>query len=136
MRSRLGLCALIAALVLVGCSKPAPGPQGPPGQQGAQGPQGPAGPQGIAGEKGQAGQAGVQGPMGPQGPAGPPGPAGPAGAKGDPGSDPAIRVVTGTGSVTCGGDEVLVSLICASGTADGSKCSVSDASATGLCARR
>src|SRR5262249_62351986 len=107
-----------------GCGQPTPGPagaQGPAGAAGAQGPQGPAGP---------AGAQGAQGAQGPTGPAGPPGP------KGDPGPAPALRVVTGTGTVQCGGDEALVSLLCASGAPDGNKCATADTAATGLCMRK
>jgi hypothetical protein len=47
-----------------------------------------------------------------------------------------LRVVTGTGSVACGDNEALVSLVCASGATDGAKCSVADAAVTGLCIRK
>jgi hypothetical protein len=58
------------------------------------------------GPRGPAGEAGPPGPIG-QAPRAPwPGPAGPAGPKGDPGPAPAIRVVTGTDSVRCKGDEI------------------------------
>jgi hypothetical protein len=42
--------------------------------------------------------------------------------KGDAGSAPAIRVVTGTDSVSCGNDEILAGFVCASGATDGAKC--------------
>jgi hypothetical protein len=41
--------------------------------------------------------------------------------------------VTGTGSVSCADDERLVSLVCASGATDGTKCASPDSAATGLC---
>jgi hypothetical protein len=70
----------------------------------------------MAGEKGEPGAVG---------PAGPPGPAAAA----------STRVVTGTdGPLTCGDGETLVSIVCATGTPDGPKCS--SGSATGLCARK
>ncbi|HEY1362196.1 MAG TPA: hypothetical protein VGF60_08120 [Xanthobacteraceae bacterium] len=47
-----------------------------------------------------------------------------------------VRVVTGTGSVQCGTDEVLAGLVCASGAPDGAKCAAPDTAATGICARR
>jgi hypothetical protein len=65
---------------------------------------------------------------GPQGPEGAPGP---KGEKGDPG--PTIfRVVTGNPSVSCADNEILVSLVCAVGAPDGSKCA---SNAVGLCIR-
>jgi Collagen triple helix repeat (20 copies) len=127
---------------------------------GAQGQQGPVGPQGSVGEQGPPGPPGPQGPVGPQGPqgdaggqgpvwtrrrarttraaraAGPPGLAEPVGPKGDPGSAPAIRVVTGTDTVTCGDDEILAGFVCASGATDGAKCATPGTAATGLCVRR
>ena len=136
------------------------GPVGTGGPQGAQGPQGPVGPQGAAGERGEAGPPGPQGPVGPQGPqgeagaqgpagpagqrgeagsqgpAGPPGPAGPAGPKGDSGPAPPLRVVTGTDAAHCAGDEILVSLVCASGANDGVKCATPGTAATALCVRK
>ena len=81
--------------------------------QPAPGPQGPAGP------------AGAQGAQGPQGPAGPPG----LPAQG-------LRMVTGTDTVACADDEALVSLVCASGATDGSKCATPGTAATGLCMRK
>jgi hypothetical protein len=109
MRQFLTLVALLTMLALAGCGQPTPGPPGP---------QGPAGP------------AGAQGPPGPAGPAGTPGP------KGDPGPAAALRAVTGTGTVRCGDDETLVSLVCASGAPDGAKCASADTAATGLCMRK
>jgi len=121
MQLLLSFFAIIMMLAVAGCGQPTPGPagaQGPAGPAGAQGPQGPAGP------------AGAQGPQGPAGPAGPPGP------KGDTGPATALRAVTGTGTVRCGDDEVLVSLVCASGALDGNKCATADTAATGLCIRK
>ena len=133
------------------------GAQGPQGQIGPQGPQGIAGPQGPVGPAGPAGERGASGPVGPAGPtglagekgeAGPPGLPAPTGAKGDsaagPPADsgrvgplsaqgPDFRVVIGTDTLTCRGDEILVSLVCASGPSDGSKCV---GPGTGLCARK
>jgi|SRR4029453_1603365 hypothetical protein len=128
MRLVLSFFAIIMMLAVAGCGQPTPGPagaQGPAGPTGAPGPQGPAGGQGPPGP---AGTAGAPGPQGPAGPAGPPGP------KGDPA--PALRVVTGTGTVKCGDDEALVSLVCSSGAPDGAKCATPEAAATGLCMRR
>jgi hypothetical protein len=71
-----------------------------------------------------------------KGPPGPPGAAGPAGPKGDPGPAPAIRVVTGTDSVSCGDDEILAGFVCARGASDGAKCATPGTAATGLCVRR
>lgn len=157
MRLLLTIAAIATTLCLVGCGQPGPGPQGPAGPQGAQGPQGPTGPQGAAGERGETGPAGPQGSVGPQGPqgeagkqgpagpagergppgpqgaAGPPAPPGPPGPKGDPGPAATLHVVTGTGSVGCADNEVLVSLICASGATDGPKCAAPDSAAVGLC---
>ncbi len=143
MRRFMRLSVLAAATVLLAsCGEPkgtqgpagpqgAQGPQGPVGPQGAQGiagPQGPVGPGGMAGEKGEAGTVGPAGPPGPKGDIGPPGPAGQAAAA-------LTRVVTSTdGPLTCGDGETLVSIVCATGTPDGPKCS--SGSATGLCARK
>jgi hypothetical protein len=82
------------------------------------------------GQQGPKGDQGHPGPQGPKGDQGPPGPAGPAGQSG---AGPAFRVVTGTGSVRCADNEVLVSLICARGGTAGERCSVPVAAATGLC---
>jgi hypothetical protein len=160
MRQILSVCAMITALGIIGCSEPTPGPQGPPGPpgpagppgpvgaagpEGSQGPQGPVGAQGAAGDRGEAGPPGPQGPVGPQGPqgeAGAQGPTGPAGERGEPGpkGDPSpaatFRVVTGTGSVSCEGDEVLIAFVCATGAREGAKCAAPDAAATGVCVRR
>ena len=62
-----------------------------------------------------------------------PGPQGPPGA---PGPAATFRVVTGAGSVSCGDDELLVSLVCATRATDGVKCVAPDAAATGLCVRK
>jgi hypothetical protein len=64
---RKGCFALVTilGLALVGCGKPAPGPQGPKGETGSkgdpgpQGAAGPAGPQGAPGRQGEAGPAGA-----------------------------------------------------------------------------
>jgi|SRR5450759_273645 hypothetical protein len=109
MRQLLSISAIVATLAVAGCGQPAPGPQGPPGPQGAAGPQGPAGP---------------------SGPVGPPGP------KGEPGPAQALRMVTGTDTVACAADEALVSLVCASGATDGTKCTTPGTAATGLCMRK
>jgi hypothetical protein len=105
----------------------------PPGPPGAVGPQGP---QGEAGAQGPTGPAGERGSPGPQGPACAAGPPGPAGPKGEPGPSAAVRVVTGTDSVSCAEGEVLVGLVCASGGTDGTKCATPGTAATGLCVRR
>jgi hypothetical protein len=118
MRQLLNCFAILTILAVAGCGKPEPGPQGPAGPAGAQGPQGPAG------------SAGAQGP---QGPSGPPGP---QGLKGDPGSASSLRLVTGTDTVRCSDDETLVSLVCASGATDGTKCATSGTAVTGLCMRK
>ena len=60
----------------------------------------------------------------------------PAWTKGDPGPAATFRVVTGTGSVRCGDDELLVSLVCVTGATDGVKCVAPNAAATGLCVRK
>lgn len=127
MRMLVNCFSILTLLVVAGCGQPAPGPQGPAGAQG------PAGPIGVQGAQGPAGPTGVQGA---QGPAGPAGPAGPPGPKGDPGPAPIMRLVTGTDTVRCGDDEVLVSLLCASGATDGTKCAVPAAAATGVCMRK
>jgi hypothetical protein len=61
--------------------------------------------------------------------------AGPKDEKGDPRSttSPIFRVVTGKGGVLCANNETLVSLVCAEGAPDGSKCR---SDAVGLCARK
>ena len=134
MRQLLNCLAILLMMLAVGgCGQPAPGPQGPAGPAGAQGPQGPAGPAGAQGPQGPAGQAGAQGP---QGASGPPGPTGPTGAKGDIASAPPLRLVTGTDTVRCGDDEALVSLVCASGPTDGTKCATAGTAATGVCMRK
>jgi hypothetical protein len=56
------------------------------------------------------------------------------GEKSDPGpTAPAMRVVTGNLSVSCADNEILVSIVCANGAPDGSKC---PSEAVGLCAMR
>jgi hypothetical protein len=138
MQRLLSFFSIVMMLAVAGCGQPTPGPagpQGPAGPPGAQGPQGPAGSAGAQGPQGPAGTAGAQGPQGPAGPAGPPGAKGDAGSKGDPGPT-ALRVVTGTGTVRCGEDEALVSLVCANGAPDGAKCAAPETAATGLCMRR
>jgi hypothetical protein len=127
MQRLLSFFAIIMMIAVAGCGQPTPGPAGAQGPAGAAGAQGPAGPAGAQGPQGPAGPAGAQGPQGPAGPAGP---------KGDSGSAPALRVVTGTGTIQCGGDEALVSLLCASGAPDGNKCATADTAATGLCMRK
>ena len=136
MKIAFGSVALLG-LVLASCS----GPQGPQGQAGPPGPAGPkgeagaaglAGPQGPAGSKGEAGAPGPAGPPGPQGTQGPQGEVGPAG----PAGSSQFRVVTSSsGPVTCNDDEVLVSVVCSSGAADGAACSTGS-SATGLCSHK
>ena len=123
----VSISVLIMTLAVAGCGQPASGPQGPAGPGGAEGPQGPAGPPGAQGPQGPAGPPGAQGA---QGPAGPPGP------KGEPGSAQALRVVTGTDTVRCADDEALISLVCASGATDGTKCATPGTAATGLCMRK
>ena len=123
----VSISVLIMTLAVAGCGQPASGPQGPAGPGGAEGPQGPAGPPGAQGPQGPAGSPGAQGPQGP---------AGPPGLKGEPGSAQALRVVTGTDTVRCADDEVLISLVCASGATDGTKCATPGTAATGLCMRK
>jgi hypothetical protein len=66
---------------------------------------------------------------------GPQGPEGPKGEKGDPGppSTATFSVVTGNPSVSCADNEILVSVVCAKGAPDGSKC---PSDAVGLCVMR
>jgi hypothetical protein len=56
--------------------------------------------------------------------------------KGDAGSAPAIRVVTGTDSVSCGNDEILAGFVCASGATDGAKCATPAARARAATVRQ
>ena len=128
MRLITFVAILSGALALGACDqlKGPKGDAGPQGAAGAAGPKGDAGPQGTAGPKGD---------PGPQGPAGSQGPRGEKGEKGDPGTPASIRMVTGSGGVTCADNEVLASLICASGAVNGDKCSAS-VHATGLCVRK
>lgn len=100
------VAAMLLGLVLVDCS----GPQGPQGKAG------PPGPQGVAGS------AGVPGPKGDAGPAGAPG-------------NTTFRIVTAAGPVACDANEVLVSIICSSGTPYGNQCPA-QTTATGLCVRK
>jgi hypothetical protein len=80
---------------------------------------------------------GPQGPAGPAGAQGPQGPAGPPGPKGEPGPVQGLRMVTGPeNTVRCADDEALVSLVCATGATDGSKCVVPGTTATVLCMRK
>jgi hypothetical protein len=44
--------------------------------------------------------------------------------------------VTGTDTVRCADDEALISLVCASGATDGTKCATPGTAATGLCMRK
>jgi hypothetical protein len=112
MKMAVGTIAL-ATFLLVACS----GPQGPQGQ---------AGPPGEKGAKGD------QGPPGPKGDQGPPGPAGSAGSAGTAGN---LRIVSGERTVGCNDDEVLVSVVCSAGAADGAGCSAGSTT-TGLCMRK
>ena len=93
---RLGYLLLVLALgaSLAGCG------QGPKGDPGSAGPPGPKG---------------DPGPVGQTGPEGPPGPPGPQGEQGPP--SPTLRVIrkdclTGGCTVTCRGDEILVTAYC------------------------
>lgn len=93
---RIGYFLLIGLLAvgLAGCGK---------GSKGDTGSAGPPGPKGDTG------------PAGPPGPVGPPGPAGPQGAQGPP--SPTLRVIRsdclgGYCSVTCRGDEILLTAYC------------------------
>jgi hypothetical protein len=80
---------------------------------------------------------GPQGPPGPAGAQGPQGPAGPPGPKGEPGPAPALRMVSGPeNTVRCADDEALVSLVCATGPTEGTKCVVPGTTATVLCMRK
>jgi len=112
----LGVALL--SLLLAACSSP----QGPQGQTGASGERGPAGP------------AGPPGPMGPPGPKGDPGPQGQAGPPGPAGA-PGFRIITGEKTVSCGEGEVLVSVVCSAGAADGAGCPTAT-TMTGLCMRK
>lgn len=103
------LSLALLTIVLAGCS----GPQGPQGQAGSAGPAGPKG---------------DPGPAGPMGLAGPKGDSGPAGNAG-------FRVVTGTTSVSCNSDEVLVSVVCSAGAPNGPQCPAASET-TGLCMRK
>jgi Collagen triple helix repeat (20 copies) len=129
MKPALLFVALLS-LVVAGCSGPQ-GEQGKAGPQGEQGKAGPPGPQGVAG---------TTGPAGPKGDSGPPGPMGPPGPKGDTGQagplgNTAFRVVTGTGPLVCNANEVLISIVCSSGSPDGPQCPA-PSTATGLCVHK
>jgi hypothetical protein len=115
------LSATLLSLLLVDCSGP----------QGQQGKAGPPGPQGVAGPAGAGGPKGDRGPPGPMGPSGPKGDAGPAGAPGN----TTFRIVTASGPLACNVNEVLVSIICSSGTPYGNQCPA-QTTATGLCVRK
>jgi hypothetical protein len=99
-------------------------------------------PRGTRRGRGSTRPAGPPGAQGPQGPAGPPraqgpsGPAGPSGLKAEPGPAQALRAVTGTDTVRCADDETLISLLCASGATDGTKCATLGTAATGVCMRK
>jgi Collagen triple helix repeat (20 copies) len=139
MRLLATIAILAGTLVLSACDQ-FTGPQGQKGDPGPQGAGGPAGPKGDKGDPGPQGIVGAQGPRGdpgPQGPVGPQGQRGEKGDKGDPGTPapPSFRVVTGDRAVACADNEVLVSLMCGGGAADGAKCS-SPGTATGLCMRK
>jgi hypothetical protein len=127
MRKLLNISVVAISLAVAACNEGKMGPPGPIGPQGPQGVIGPAGRQGPVGERGNVGPAGAEGPQGPPGP---------PGAKGDPGSPGAFHVVTGTDTVRCSDDEVLVSLMCESGAPDGAKCATAGTAATGLCLRK
>lgn len=133
---------LSSAVLLAGCDqfqglKGDQGPQGvagPAGPKGDRGPPGAKGDQGPQGPKGDPGPQGIAGPIGPKGDQGPAGPQGPKGDVGTP-APVSFRVVTGDGGVACADNEVLASLICASGAPDGEKCPAAGR-ATGLCVRK
>jgi hypothetical protein len=126
MRSLSSITAIMMAIAVAGCDEGKLGPQGSPGPSGPQGSQGPIGRQGAVGERGDPGSAGAQGPPGSPGPAGP---------KGD-SATPAFRILIGVDTASCAENEILISLVCASGAADGAKCATPGAAATGLCARK
>lgn len=119
----------VAALILVGCGRD-------PGPKGDAGPQGPAGPQGAQGIQGVPGAQGPQGAQGVPGTKGDKGDKGDRGDKGDKGESAAnIRAVQGDTTVSCGADELLVSVVCPSGgAADGARCATSPA--VGLCMKK
>ena len=136
MRIMAVIMILSGTLALGGCDQ-LQGPKGDAGAQGVAGPAGPKGESGPPGPQGPKGDAGAQGIAGPAGPKGDQGPAGPQGPKGDAGAPAPVlfRVVIGDGGVACADNEVLASLICASGAPDGAKCSASGP-ATGVCMRK
>src|SRR5689334_8210359 len=127
MNISVAIVVVVSALLLTACGKQKEGAQGPTGPQGVQGPQGavgPQGPQGVAGPPGRMGPGGPAGAKGEPGPAGPPGPQGPPGPKGEAAigetktQRPIFRVVKGTNTLACEPGEVLVSVVCESGTID------------------
>lgn len=125
MRTTLSsLVFVVTAVAIAGCNEGKMGPPGPRGSPGPDGLQGPIGRQGPDGERGNIGAAGA---VGAQGRPGPPGPTG------EPGPPPPFHLVTGIGSVRCPNGQVLVSLICEKGEADGTTCAAPDTPATGLC---
>jgi hypothetical protein len=127
LQKLLNTVIIITTLAVAGCNEGKmgpPGPVGPPGPEGVQGPTGRQGPDGERGNVGAAGAAGAQGK------------AGPPGQRGDPGPRPPFHLVTGTDSMRCPDGQILVSLICERGEADGSKCAARDTTATGLCVRQ
>jgi hypothetical protein len=124
MRMAQILLALAAAFGLANCNEGKLGPQGPPGPPGIEGPIGPVGREGPTGDRGEPGRGGPVGPEGPKGP------------KGDPGPGAQIRLVTGVDKVNCAEGEVLASLVCASGPADGMRCATAGTTAVGLCTRK
>lgn len=100
MRATHLVLAVVLIAGLAGCGK---------------GPQGEAGPAGPPGLKGDVGPAGPAGPKGDVGPAGPAGPKGDTGQAGPPGSG--VRIVrsdcaSGSCTVECNENEVLVTAYC------------------------
>ena len=53
-----------------------------------------------------------------------------------PAAPPQLRMVTGTDPVQCADNETLVSVVCARGASDGTKCAIPGTSATALCLRK
>jgi len=127
-RVALSIVALLGVL-LAGCGpQGSQGPKGDPGSQGERGALGPAGPAGPKGDPGSRGDPGSKGEPGPKGDQGPPGEVGPRGLMGTTG----LRIVTGEKKITCDDDEVLVSIVCSAGAADGPRCPNAK-TITGLC---
>ena len=131
MRATLSIIAVVS-LLLAACGPRGPegsrGDAGPPGERGAPGS---AGPVGVKGDPGPTGEHGPRGDPGPKGDRGQPGVVGPRGLPGTSG----LRVVTGDKKVACDDDEVLVSIVCSSGAADGPRCPAAGTT-TGLCMRK